>query len=212
MASYTYAELKDNLQAMVDDDSSELQDSLDNIIALGELRLLRDLPLAIFDKIETLAFTPGSTTLTKPAGTVATRNMFFINGAGVLTHLEPRDLAYCYDYGPSPATTTPSPRFYADQDEDSWYIAGTPSAASVVKARLTIRPEGLSSTNTATWLSTNVGDLLLMACLVETEAFIKADERIAVWKTNNGERLGAARREMKDSIAIDYWPVGKNAQ
>lgn len=209
-ATYTYTSLRDEISAMLDDDSSELEAALDDIIGLGELRLLRDLDLELFDKIETLAFTIGNPTLAKPDGVIATREVFYIKD-GSLERLEPRGLDFCWDYWPNLGSTTSTPKYFADLDESNWHIAGTPAAASVVKARVMIRPEGLSSTNTSTWLSTQVGDLLFMACLLEGEAFIKADERLAVWKANYGERLAAARKELKGSQRRSYWPVGKNA-
>ncbi len=207
-ATYTYDSLRAAIQAMLDDDSTELEASLDEIIALGELRLLRDLDLEIFDKLVPLTFTPGNSVLAKPEGTVATRDVLFIKD-NELTRLEPRGLDFCWDYWPNTGATTAVPRYYADLDEDNWHIAGTPSSAYSVRARVMIRPEGLSSTNTTTWLSTRTADLLFTACLLEGEAFIKADERVPLWKANYGERLAAARSEFKDSIRRDYWLFGK---
>ena len=93
------------------------------------------------------------------------------------------------------------------QMQKSWdrfvEIFGHPPAT----IRCIIRPAGMTSGNPTTWLGTHVGDLLFYACLVGSEQYLKADERIATWKTEYVERLQAARFELKPETRKDYMPI-----
>jgi len=57
--------------------------------------------------------------------------------------------------------------------ENSICVAPTPSAAFVVALDYVYTPDGLSSTNTETYISINAPELLLYACLVEAYGFLK---------------------------------------
>lgn len=205
--AYTYSTLVGALQATTEDTGADFLAAIPNIIALAEDRLLRDLDLELFDTVNMLAFTATSPLLTKPTNTIGVRTLHYTDVSGDFVLLEPKSWEFVKDYWPNASTTTASPKYFTDYSATQWYIAGTPSGTNVVTARCIVRPAGLTSMNTTTWLSTNTGDLLFYACLISSEQFLKADERIGIWKTEYVERLQAARREMKLEERADYMPM-----
>lgn len=76
--AWTYATLRQALLdwPVEDEDSEEYVDNVPNLVGLGELRLVRDLNLSIFDVTdESLTIDEGSRLVTKPATLVATRSL-----------------------------------------------------------------------------------------------------------------------------------------
>jgi hypothetical protein len=205
--AYTYATLVAALQDTVEDDGAEYAAAIPNIIALAEDKILRDLNLELFDTVTALAFTAANPLLTKPTGAIATRSLHYTNAAGNLVLLEPRSWEMVKDYWPKEATTTATPKYFTDYSPTQYYIAGTPSGTNVVSARCIVRPAGLTSIVTTTWLSSYMGDLLFYACLTSSEQYLKADARIPVWGREYQGRLEKAEKELKQSDRSDYTPM-----
>lgn len=205
--SFTYATLTSTLQSITEDQGTEFAAFIPTIIQLAEDKVLRDLDLEIFDQTMTSAFVAESPWLTKPASLVGLRSLHYTTAGGDFTLLVPRSWEYCKDYWPNETTTTSTPKYFAEQSSTDWFIAGTPASSLVVTARYIKRPTGLSSTTSTTWLSTTVGDLLLYACLVGSEQYLKADDRVPVWAQTYADRLQAAMQELKPEKRTDYMPI-----
>jgi hypothetical protein len=206
--SYTYATLSTALLAFTEETATDSYSTdIDKILPLAEDKLLRDLDLELFDVVTTTAFTLSNPILTKPAGLVATRTLHYTDASGNFQLIEPRSWAFCKDYWPKSTTTTATPKYFADYSDTEWYIVGTPASALVVTARYIKHPTGLTSSNTTTWLGTNVGDLLFFACLALSEQYLKDDSRITVWKAEYAERLPIVRAELKGETRSDYIPI-----
>ncbi len=204
--TFTYATLKAELVSHVEDQGTAFAAELDTVIGLGELKLLRDLDLEIFDVTDTGAFFVNNQVVTKPAGYVADRSLFF-TVSGKTYQMFHRSYEYLIDYWPVAATVTTTPRYYSELNETQWWIAGTPAGSYPFTARFMKRPAGLSGTVATTWLSTYAGDLLFYAALACSEAFLKADERIQVWKAEYAEKLASSRHELRRMQRTDYSPV-----
>lgn len=205
--SYTYSSLRDALISTTEERSTGYASALDNIIALAESKLLRDLNLELFDVTSTGTFTATNPLLSKPSGMVALRSLHYTDANGNENLIESKSWEYIKDYWPKSSTTTSSPKFVADYNLTQWYLAGTPASNLAYTVRYIKRPAGLSSGNTSTWLSTTVGDLLFFACLMGSEQYLKADPRIEVWKKEYNERLPAVRMEVRRDKRDDYAPV-----
>ena len=202
----TYTTLKAALVDNTDDEGTEFAAALDTIIALGELKLLRDLDLEIFDVTDTGTLTGSSQLVTKPTGYIAGRSLH-ITVSGVRSQLFQRTYEYLVDYWPTAATTTTTPKYYAELNDTQWYVAGTPAGSYDFTARFMKRPTGLSGSTETTWLSTYAADMLLYACLASAEEYLKADERVAVWKNEYAEKLTLGRHELRRMQRADYTPV-----
>lgn len=206
--SFTYTTLSSALASFTEDQGTEFAAIIPTLIMLGELKLVRDLDLDIFRGTDTSkSLASGVTTLTKPTDLVSVRSIHYTDADGELQVLDERSFDFCKTYWPDALLTTATPKFFADFSDTTWLIAGTPSGNNAVTIRYVKRPTGLSAGNENTWLATNVPDALLWACLSVAEQFLKADERIAVWKQNYAEALGRALQELKPEHGDEYQRV-----
>lgn len=200
--TYTYATLKTALQTWIENTDPEFVAQLDTIIALGELQLLRDLDLELFELEIPVSLTT-SGYLPKPADAVAPRTLWYLDPLTQrVVIIEPRTYEYAIDYrlnaGPG------NPKYMAEYTTQSWLISPVPSATIAAVLRYTKRPPGLSASVTTTWLSLKMADLLLYACLQNCEQYVKSDERIAVWKTKYNDLMGPAKVEVKRLWRAEY--------
>lgn len=204
MSNKTYTELSDNLQAWMEDDDLEFQGAIDDLINLGEMRAWRDLDLSIFTSENTAPTSSGVETVTKPVADtelVVTQSIYYDN-AGVRTFLELRSTDFVRDHQVIGATAPP--KYYSEQTETDWLLSPIPDGTYTLNARGVTRPTRLSVGNATTWLSLHQDDLLFKACLAESEKFLKADDRVEVWKTDYTELLVIAKRETYELLNQRY--------
>ncbi len=191
---------------MVEDNSQEFQDYIDQIIRLGESRLLRDLDLDLFNTVVTGNFVNGVATVAKPTDLIDTNILTYVNGSAVRIPLEPRSYDYINDY--SDGLTTAPPKYFNELDSSNFLLGPTPDANYAYTLQYTSRPISITVTTTNSWLGDHVGDALLYACLIATEQFLKADDRIDMWKATYKEVAGAAKNELRRFASKDFTPVG----
>lgn len=201
MAYDNFDDLSTALQEYMEDDDAEFQGSIDDVINVGENRVTKDLDLALFRRTDSTAATAiGVTTVAKPTIAapdilLATKELYLTGGglAGAV-YLERRSEEYVNYY--NAGATNGVPRYYADVDESAYILGVPPAAIHTVNVRYLSRPPRLSSANQTNWLSDNVPELLFRACLAESEAFLKGDERIPVWKSDYAELLMSTKRDV----------------
>ena len=85
--------------------------------------------------------------------------------------LQFRDTSFMSEFNPT--ATTGVPKYYSNWDETRIVVAPTPNATYTIQLNYILKPTGLSSTNTTTYLSTEFPNGLLYACLVEAYGFLK---------------------------------------
>jgi hypothetical protein len=213
--AWTYNSLVAALQAWPSNSDTGYVADLDRIIGLGELRLVRDLNLEIFDREDTsITMTVGVRQVNKPANSVQIRSVGIIVN-GEYFPLSQRSRDYCRLFAPSNATQG-VPEYYAELSSTQIYVVLTPDSAYPVHYRYVARPlDSLNSGQpTATsWLSSNVPDALFAACLMEAEHYLKADDRYEDMKKKYYEELlPVARAELRQSIRRgDYNPFQRSA-
>tara|TARA_R110002060_G_scaffold50963_2_gene61859 strand:- start:1131 stop:1598 length:468 start_codon:yes stop_codon:yes gene_type:complete len=83
-----------------------------------------------------------------------------------------KDQSYMTEYWPN-RDATGIPKYYAMWDQDTIYLAPTPSVAYNIELALNRNETRLSATNTTSWVSTNAPQVLLYACLVEAFKYLK---------------------------------------
>ena len=175
----TYAELVDQIRAYTETDANVLTTTIVNdFIANAENRIFRDVDLDIFRSYQIASLTANNPFVTLPGAGISDTALIRsvqIYGQSLgnsRKKLEQKDVTFMNEYWPD-RTSTASPVYYANWKQGTLYLAPTPDVAYNIEVALNKLPTGLSSTNTATWVSTNAPRTLLYACLCEAFKFLK---------------------------------------
>jgi len=201
-----YTQLKANIENFLEDDSTELQASVDEIIAQAE-----DM---IFQRLPNLPCFRNTTSANLVAGTndyvVASARMIrqvSVISSNILSYLDHRVDSYLRDYWPN-LTTQGTPKFYSTKSANTSgttiTIAPTPNAADTYQVDFIAPETGLSSNNANTWVGDNAENVLLSACLYEASAFLKAGETLTLYKTQFDEAVQLFVQEMQRDYAAEY--------
>jgi len=255
MQGFNYSQLYAALQTWPLKASTKYLADLNRIIYLGELRVIIDLDLDIFDVNDQVTIAQGATTIPKPpgsqsitftaaiaqgaesatlstawtgttgayvvtfsdneiqsvtltktqttatwtlpmanaVGTSATVNSQFIVErnlwvvySGVVKALTKRSYDFIQMYQNA---TAGKPLYYADEGQSEWIFAPAADVnATAVNRRYIQRPPSIVVAQN-TWIGDNVGQLLFVACLMESEQWLKVDDRYADMKTKYYEEL-----------------------
>ena len=96
--------------------------------------------------------------------------------------LQFRDTSFMSEFNPT--ATTGVPKYYSNWDETRIVVAPTPNATYTIQLNYILKPTGLSSTNTTTYLSNEFPNGLLYACLVEAYGFLKGPQDMLQYYEN----------------------------
>lgn len=145
-----------------------------NFIQFGQTRLNREAKGLITQTVQTSFFTPGNPIVQKPAYWRSTKSFNFGTGTGFNTRnfLQLRGYEYCRAFWVDP-TQTGVPQFYADYNYEHWLIVPTPALAypfEVIEDDFVFPIDSVNQTNFWTRFCP---DLLLHACLMEAQVFLK---------------------------------------
>jgi len=177
----TYAQLTTQILNYTETSTDVLTSTItDDFIEHTENRLLRDLDLDAFKSHQNSTLTADSPFLSLPGGTtpeptsLATIRtvMVYASTSSARDFLEQRDVSFMNEYWPI-RTSTGTPKYWAWWDENTIYLAPTPSSALYVELGITRLPTRLSSSNTTSWLGNNAPVALLYGCLAEAFKFLK---------------------------------------
>lgn len=145
---------------------------LPSIIADGENRIYRELDFLTTQTTDSsLSFTPSSRAITIPSTMIIVNSLSAITPATAQPAVGTRNqlIRYSVDYlnavCPS-ASLQGTPQYFAMMTNSQAVVAPTPDAAYVAEFFGVVRPEPISSTNMTTWLSANLPDLLIAACMI----------------------------------------------
>ena len=179
----TYAELVQKIRDYTEVDSGVLTSTIvDGFIRDAEFKIFREADADYAREYATSSFTANNKYLALPnasgsSGTNTSRRALIVrsvvatNSSGVQVSLEPRDDTFITEYNSS--GDTGFPKYYATFRENAIEVAPVPSSTFTVTLDYIYTPDGLSSTNTETYISVNAPELLLFACLVEAFAYLK---------------------------------------
>jgi len=101
------------------------------------------------------------------------------------------------EYWPT-RTSTGSPKFYADWNEDVFIVAPTPSAALTIEINYRKRFTALSSSSTTSWLTEHAYDLLLYGCLIEAAIYDKNPQMMQMYEKRYQEALATVNAELEN--------------
>jgi len=203
----TYAELTQQIIDYTETDSNVLTTAiLNDIIEHAESRIFRNADLDVFKKYKTANLTIGDPFVAMPGATpqlfAFVRYIQIFGTDNIRITLEKKDASFINEYVPN-RTTTGTPKYYANWDNDTLLLAPSPDATYTVELAYNAQPTGLSSSNTTTWVSNNAPEMLLYACLVEAFKFLKNPQMVQMYESYYkqalqpfvGEQMGRRRRD-----------------
>ena len=170
----TYTELLQQIRDYTEVDSNVLTDSIiDTFITNAEFRILRDVDSDNNRRYATTNLNTGQRFIDFPDNALVIRSAQIVDGGAGSTRnfLEYRDVSFMSEYNSTGATG--EPKYYSYWDADTLVFAPTPSSDYIIQLNYILKDNGLSSTNTVTYLSTYFPNGLLYACLIEAFSFLK---------------------------------------
>ncbi len=202
-----YASLVSQIQNFTEDDSTELSNSINDIIAQAEEMIFQRLPsLPCFRQVATGNFVIGTFEYTVPNARMI-RQVSVTDSDSNISFLDHRIDSYLRDYHPKTSTTS-TPEMYATKNATTSGIiitlAPTPSATLAYQVDFIAPVTGLSSSNTTTWLGDNAENVLLNAALFETSTFLKAEEMVKLYKGKFDEAIALFQQEMGRNYTAEY--------
>ena len=170
----TYAELVQKIRDYTEVDSNVLTSTIvDGFIENAEFRILRDVDSDNNRRYATADLVASQRFIDTPDNLLVVRSAQIVNGGsgGTRNFLEYRDVSYMSEYNSTGVTG--EPKYYSMWDQNTIVLAPTPNSAYQIQLNYILKDQGLSSTNTTTYLSQNFPNGLLYACLVEAFSFLK---------------------------------------
>ena len=145
-----FSDLVDNTRAYTETDSNVLTDAIiQQFIESTEDKVRRTVDLNYYRKYDTATLSVNNAFLPLPGDWEATRYIQLIDSNDDRTFLIQKDISFMNEYAPDRTSAgAGTPKYYADWDQDTHYLAPTPNAALTVELAYTYKPPGLTSTNT----------------------------------------------------------------
>ncbi len=180
---FTYTSLTSTILSYLERDDADTVNSVPVFIALGERRIARDLKVLGFKQVVSDSTVVAQPIIAKPNRWL--NDVSFNIGVGTnkktQTFLQLRSYEWCRTYWPDP-TQVAQPKYYAtDYNYNCWFLAPTPDQIYPYESSYFETPQLIDATVSTNFLTTNLPDLLLFACLLEAASYLKDDERIQGW-------------------------------
>tara|TARA_R110000822_G_scaffold118121_2_gene250773 strand:- start:779 stop:1441 length:663 start_codon:yes stop_codon:yes gene_type:complete len=176
----TYTELLTKIRDYTEVDSNVFTSTIvDGFLSDAEFRILRDVDSDNNRQYAQADIVNGQRYVNTPLinnQTLVIRSAQITDSTGGADNsnrsfLEYRDTNYISEYNSTGVLGLP--KYYSYWDENTIVIAPTPDQNYNMQINYILKPDGLSSTNTTTYLSTEFPNGLLYACLVEAYGFLK---------------------------------------
>ncbi len=182
MAISTYSELKTAVENWLD--RTDLTSRIPEFITLAEARIGRRLRSRGVEDRSTTAMVSGQEYYSLPTDFLEARNVQInTNPVNVLKYRSPQQMDREY-----PSTSTGVPKVFTIIGEEI-QLKPIPNSTDTLEIAYFKRLSALSDSNTTNWLTTNAPDLLLYGSLIEAEAYLVDDPRIAIWKAAFDESI-----------------------
>lgn len=202
-----YTTLKTNIQNFIEDDSTELSSSIDEIIGQAEEMIFQRLPsLPCYRQSSSGTLVVGTADYTV-ANARMIRQVAITDTSSNRILLNHRVDSYLRDYHPV-AATTGQPEMYSTKTAGTSgtviTLAPTPSATLAYQVDFIAPETGLSSGNTTSWVGNNAENVLLSACLYEVSSFLKAEDTVKLYKGQFDEAIALFQQEMGRNYTAEY--------
>ena len=174
--SFTYAQLKQAVQDFTESSETTLVNNLPLFIRMAEERMLKLVQLSLFQKNATASTAVGVRFLPVPSDFLAPMALSLTGADGDKVFVEFKELSFVQSYTPD-VSTTGTPRYYAQFDNDYLLLGPTPDAIYTAQLEYLYRPVSLTAgaDSGTTWLSENAELGMLYGSLVEANIFLKGD-------------------------------------
>jgi len=216
MPSYSF--LKTDLINTTENDSSEYESQISNIVERAESRLMKELDDFGLDNYSSFSFTAGDPIVTVPEGTLVVRNVNYKTSVSSnIIPLLQRTYEYAIDYFPHASTSTGEPRYYARKNNTEIYVVPTPASTLTGEIQTTKRPLALSSATgtsatTSNYFSEFCYNALFDACMVESMIFMKNFSLVPNMEQKYQSSINAlrnqSRRTRRDDMQSPANPLG----
>jgi hypothetical protein len=216
MPSYSF--LKTDLINTTENDSSEYESQISNIVERAESRLMKELDDSGLDNYSSFTFAAGNPIVTVPEGTLVVRNVNYKTSVSSnIIPLLQRTYEYAIDYFPHASTSTGEPRYYARKNNTEIYVVPTPASTLTGEIQTTKRPLALASaTGTSATTSNYFSDFcynaLFDACMVESMIFMKNFSLVPAMEQKYQSSINAlrnqSRRTRRDDMQSPANPLG----
>lgn len=189
----TYSSLLGDIEGYVERHDEEFLTQIPRIVMLAEQRIALEAKGLGLLMVASGKLTPNNPVLRKPERWRQTKSFFYVNAAGSATYLKPRKYEYCRLY--SLGEPAGAPEFYADYGYEHLYLAVTPVSDFTFELSYYERPEPLSEANQVNWTTRNAPQLLLYACLLEAQPWLKNPQMLSLWQSQYAEIIASLQKE-----------------
>lgn len=155
------------------------------LIRLAEKKVARVLKAQLATMTVNDTLTAGSVIVTKPERWVENLS-FTVTVNGEVSFLKKRSRESIQAMYPN-TTATGTPKYYAEWQEDYFYIGPTAADAYPFEILYYQEPIPLDSSHQTNYLTDTAPDLLIYSTLLEAEGYLKNDDRVPLWKAARDE-------------------------
>tara|TARA_B100001057_G_scaffold228333_1_gene228594 strand:+ start:1137 stop:1781 length:645 start_codon:yes stop_codon:yes gene_type:complete len=189
--SWTFTTLKSAIQDYTQNTESTFVSNLPTLIVQAENRIIKSVELPNFRKNVTGTLTSTNPYLSAPTDYLYPFSLAVLDSDSNYNYLLNKDVSFIREAYPS-ASTTGTPKFYAQFDDDTFIVAPSPSSALNIELHYFYKPESITvASSGTTWLGTNATEALLYGSLVEAYTFMKGEPDIlAGYENRFKEALG----------------------
>ena len=189
--SWTFTTLKSAIQDYTQNTESTFVSNLPTLIVQAENRIIKSVELPNFRKNVTGTLTSTNPYLSAPTDYLYPFSLAVLDSDSNYNYLLNKDVSFIREAYPS-ASTTGTPKFYAQFDDDTFIVAPSPSSALSIELHYFYKPESITvASSGTTWLGTNATEALLYGSLVEAYTFMKGEPDIlAGYENRFKEALG----------------------
>jgi len=176
--SWTFTTLKTAIQDYTQNTETTFVTNLPTLIVQAENRIIKSVELPNFRKNVTGTLTSGNPYLSTPSDYLYPFSLAVLDSSNNYDYLLNKDVSFIREAYPT-ASTTGSPKFYAQFDDDTFIVAPAPDANLTVELHYFYIPESITVASSGTsWLGTNATEALLYSSLVEAYTFMKGEPDI----------------------------------
>lgn len=205
----TYSQLRTNIIASTENDSTEFEDQIDQFIDRAEARLTLDLDDAGLTSHQYSQVVASDPFVTLPVGFTIVHSMNITSGGSRINLLQ-RDVDFITDYWPVRASIG-IPKYYALWDDTTAIIAPTPVSAFPIELAFVVPPTALTSAAPTNYYTEQTPNAIFYAAMVEAELFNKNFDIVKLWAdlyTKEIELLrNRARRARRDDLEPHNQPA-----